>query len=111
MTNEEFERAVDFLLKSQANSEARIEQTHERLNQLGDQLGSYADTQAEMMRIMMRTFEGLAETDKSLRASIIEVAAKQAKTEEAMARLADAQTQSERRIDRLARIVEEERGR
>jgi chromosome segregation ATPase len=193
MSNEEIERAIDFLLRSQANSEARIEQTNEQLNRLAGtvdqlagkvvelaegfdrvnfQLGSYADTQAEFMRMMTmymeseaqdkksaaarqarleeaqaraeesekqihaslaasqkraeesqarvneilsasqeRAEESQARINESLRASIGDLAAKQSKTEEALARLADAQAQSERSLDRLTRIVEEERGR
>lgn len=161
LTNEEIERAIDFLLKSQANSEARIEQTNEQLNRLAGkvveltvrfdqmsfQLGSYADTQVEFMRTMTMFMEsearfrksteamqvGLEEAitrsnkslavsharaeksqariNESLRASIGELAARQSKTEEALVRLADAQVQSERRMDTLTRIVEEERGR
>ena len=50
MTNEEFERAIDFLLKSQAKSEARIEQTNEQLARTDEQLA--------------RTDEQLARTDE-----------------------------------------------
>ncbi len=118
MTNEEFERAVDFLLKSQANSEARIEQTNERLNQLADQLSSFADTQVEMMRVMTRTLEAQDHINESLRAALDELAARQAQTEIALTKLtqkvdtlADAQVSGERRLDALTKIVEEERGR
>jgi chromosome segregation ATPase len=121
MTNEEVERAIDFLLKSQANSEARIEQTNEQLNQLADHLGSFADTQTDMMRVMTRTLEAQDYINESLRASIgelaartevsiTELAAKQSKTEEALARLADAQAGTDRRLGALIKIVEDERG-
>jgi glycine cleavage system pyridoxal-binding protein P len=143
MTNEEVERAIDFLLKSQATSEARIEQTNEQLTQLAEQLGSFADTQTEMMRIMTRTLESQDYINESLRASIgdsaarteesisrlavkteesatrlaarteesiAELVARQSKTEEALVRLADAQAQSDRRLDALIKIVGEERG-
>jgi prefoldin subunit 5 len=110
MTNEEVERAIDFLLRSQANSEARIEQTNEQLTQLAEQLGSFADTQTEIMRVMTRTLEAQDYINESLRASIGELAARQSKTEEALTRLADAQVQSARRLDTLVKIVEEERG-
>jgi prefoldin subunit 5 len=124
MTNEEVERAIDFLLRSQANSEARIEQTNEQLNRLGErvarvtegldelrvQLGAFADTQTEMMGVMTRTLDAQVHINESLRAGIGELAARQSKTEEALMRLADAQAQSERRLDALTKIVEEERG-
>jgi prefoldin subunit 5 len=111
MTSEEVERAIDFLLKSQATCEARIEQTNEQLTQLAEQLGSFADTQTEMMGVMTHTLEAQARINESLRASIGEVATRQSITEESLARLADAQTQTERRLDSLIKIVEEERGR
>lgn len=78
MTNEEVERAIDFLLRSQANSEARIEQTNEQLNrlaanvdtltatvvelagkfdQMSFQLGSFAGTQVELMRVLTKSLE------------------------------------------------------
>src|SRR5215203_4787593 len=119
MTNEEVERAIDFLLRSQANSEARIEQTNEQLNRLAGnvdalaanvveltgrfdqmsfQLGSFADTQAELMRVMIEFINSQTQNNKS-------VAARQDRVEEALVRLADAQTQTERRLDALTKIV------
>src|SRR5437764_14700514 len=101
MTNEDFERAIDFLLKSQAKSEARIEQTNEQLartdervtrladqvsqlaeqvSQLFDQLGAFADTQADIMRVVTRTFEAQAHINESLRTGINELAARQSPT-------------------------------
>ena len=201
MTNEEFERAIDFLLKSEARFDTRLEaymeqskerqartdeqiaQTNAALKQLSDRVDAFADTQAELMRVFTsymeyakevekesaarqarleeaqaraeesekqihaslaasqkraeesqarvneilsasqeRAEESQARINESLRASIGDLAAnmeksigdlaaKQSKTEEALARLADAQAQSERSLDRLTRIVEEERGR
>ncbi len=138
MTNEEVERAIDFLLRSQANSEARIEQTNvqlnqlagkvdqlagkvdqlagkvdqlaERFDQLAGQLGSFADTQTEMMRVMTRTLEAQSQINESLRMSVSDLAVRQSRTEETMARLADAQTDTNRRLGTLIKIVEEERG-
>jgi ABC-type transporter Mla subunit MlaD len=123
MTNEEMERAIDFLLKSQANSEAHIQQTNEQLArtdervsrladqvshvvdqvshvvdqvaQLTDQLGSFADTQGNIMRVMTRTFEAQAQINESLRAAAV--------------RLAEAQIGTDRRLDALIRIVEDGR--
>lgn len=136
MTNEEVERAIDFVLRSQANSEARIEQTNQQLNRLTEgldelrvQMGAHADTQVELMRVMtmymesatarqarleqahVRLEESQVRINESLGASLGELANRQTKTEEALLRLADAQAQSERSLDRLTRIVEEERGR
>jgi ABC-type transporter Mla subunit MlaD len=89
MTGEELERAIDFLLKSQANLEARIEQVNTnlserieevntnlsaRIEQTSQQLGAFADTQAEFIRVVTRTFETQGEfnrrTDERLNALI-----------------------------------------
>lgn len=54
MTGEEMERAIEFLLKSQANLEAQIAQT-------GRQLETYAQTQSEFIRAATESITGLAE--------------------------------------------------
>jgi chromosome segregation ATPase len=134
MSNEEFERAIDFLLKSQANLEARIEQTNEQLartdkqqartseqltrtneqltqtdeqlRQLAEQVGAFADTQANIMRVMTRTIESQAQINESLRAAMDELAVRQSRTEESLARLAETQAHSDRRLDALIDIVQ-----
>jgi chromosome segregation ATPase len=123
MTGEEMERAIDFLLKSQAKFDARLEQTNEqgartderlsrladqvaqltvrveqltnRVEQLTDHLNSFADTQANIMRMMTRTFEAQEKINESLRTTVM--------------RLAEFQTNTDRRLDALIRIVEEGR--
>jgi prefoldin subunit 5 len=123
MTNEEMERAIDFLLKSQANLEARIAQTNE-------QLGSFADTQADIMRVMTRTFESQAQINEStqaaigsmhatigsmqaaigsIRAAIGEFASRQSRTEDSLTRLAESQIETNRRLDALIEIVQDGR--
>jgi hypothetical protein len=68
MTGEEMERAIDFLLKSQANLEARIEQvntnlgarideTNRQLAETNRQLGEYASMQTTLIQVVTRTFE------------------------------------------------------
>ncbi|HJQ32870.1 MAG TPA: hypothetical protein VJ866_11850 [Pyrinomonadaceae bacterium] len=96
MTGEEMERAIDFLLKSQANLEARIEEVDQRLGarieevnrilsvqvektnrQLAEtnrQLGEYANMQTTLIQVVTRTFEAQAvinqRTDEKLNALI-----------------------------------------
>lgn len=85
MTGEELERAIDFLLKSQANLEARIEEVDRRLGarieetdrQLAEtnlQLGECASMQTTLIQVVTRTFEAQAvfneRTDKRLNALI-----------------------------------------
>jgi hypothetical protein len=68
MTGEEMERAIDFLLKSQANLEARIEQvnanlgarideTNRQLAATNRQFGEYASMQSTLVEVVTRTFE------------------------------------------------------
>jgi hypothetical protein len=85
MTGEELERAIDFLLKSQANLEARIEQvnanlgarieeTDRQLAETNRQLGEYANMQTTFVQVVTRTFEAQAvinnRTDEKLNALI-----------------------------------------
>jgi prefoldin subunit 5 len=116
MTNDEMERAIDFLLKSQASLDVRIGQTNEQLGhtneqlrQLAEQVGAFADTQADIMRVMTRTFEAQAQINESLRAGLRELTSKQSRTEEALERLAEAQAHTDRRLDALIDIVQGQR--
>jgi chromosome segregation ATPase len=106
MSNDEIERAMDFLLKSQANLDVRIEQTNEQLAQTNEQLrqlaehvGALTDTQNQFIQVVTRTFEAQAQINESLRAG-------QARTDEALARLAEAQAHTDRRLDALIDIVQ-----
>ena len=75
MTGEEMERAIDFLLKSQANLEARIEQvnanlgariaetdgqlaeTSKQLAETSKRLDQYADMQTMLVQVVTRTYQ------------------------------------------------------
>ena len=63
MTGEEMERAIEFLLQSQAALEAQVAAT-------GKQLRAYAETQSEFIEIMTRNVDALtaaqARTDAGL---------------------------------------------
>ena len=68
MTGEEMERAIEFLLQSQANHEARLGELAEKTNQLtvqvtetSKQLQTYAETQGEFIRTATQSVTGLAE--------------------------------------------------
>jgi chaperonin cofactor prefoldin len=110
MTNDELERAIDFLLKSRANLEAQAARTDEQFKQLVERLDSFADTQANIMRVMTRTFEAQTQIDESLRSAVIELANRQSRTEDSLLRLAEAQANSDRRLDALMKIVGERYG-
>jgi prefoldin subunit 5 len=124
MTNEELERAIDFMLKSQANLEQRIEQVNANLEQVNANVGArieevaarvgetsrlvgeMAQTQNQFIQVVTRTFEAQAQINESLRAGITELAAKQLRTEESLVRLAEAQVNTNRRLDILIDIVQ-----
>jgi hypothetical protein len=55
MTGEEMERAIEFLLQSQANLEAQVAET-------GRQLATYAQTQSQLIEIVTTTMTNLAES-------------------------------------------------
>jgi DNA anti-recombination protein RmuC len=76
VTGEEMERAIDFLLKSQANLEQRIEQVNSnlgaRIEEVAAQVretnvlvGHLADTQNQFIETVTRTFEEQAEFNRS----------------------------------------------
>jgi hypothetical protein len=155
MTNEEMERAIDFLLKSQANFEARQQQyeaerarhqaererrqeeqarrdarvdaqfelTNRQSAEMKKKLGVFADIQADMIRVMTRTFEAQAHINgeqgkfkQSVREFgrfVRESSASQKEFNEALsatlARLAESQAHTDRRLDALIDIVRGER--
>ena len=78
MTGAEMERAIEFLIQSQANLETQIRETNR-------QLQTYAETQTEFIQIVTRSLEGQAEVNASLLAAV-------ARTDE--------------RLDRLEAVVE-----
>ena len=68
MTGEEMERAIDFLLKSQANLEQRIEQVNvnlsARIEETNALVGHLAETQNQFIETVTRTFEEQAEFNR-----------------------------------------------
>ena len=71
MTGEEMERAIDFLLKSQANLEARIEQVNAnlgaRIDETDRQIAETTRQLGETNRQLGETNRQLAETNKQLK--------------------------------------------
>jgi chromosome segregation ATPase len=109
VTNDEMERAIDFLLKSQANFDTQLTQTNEQLRQLTEQVSAIAGTQNQLIQVVTHTFEAQVQINESLRAGLNELAAKQSRTEEALTQLAEAQAHTERRLDALIDIVQRDR--
>jgi predicted HAD superfamily Cof-like phosphohydrolase len=82
MTGEEMERAIDFLLRSQANLEARIEQVNENL---GAQI-------AELTGVVRMQADSQSQFNQTVTTAI--------------SALAEAQQKTEAKVDRLAGVVE-----
>jgi deoxyribodipyrimidine photolyase len=68
MSGEEMERAIDFLLKSQANLEQRIEQVNSnlgaRIAETNAILGEYARMQTQLIETVTRTFDAQVEINR-----------------------------------------------
>ncbi len=79
MTGEEMERAIEFLLKSQAQISARQDRTDEQIAATSRQLQNYAETQSEFIKIVTESIEGLVK----------------------------AHSRTDARLDRLAAIIEQ----
>ena len=61
MTGEEMERAIEFLLQSQAKHESRLDQLTGQVEETSRQLQTYAEMQSEFIGAMTQTVAGLAE--------------------------------------------------
>jgi hypothetical protein len=85
MTSEEMERAIEFLLKSQATLEGQI---------------------AETNRVVSMLATSQSEVNATLARAISELATAQGQTEGRLDRLAETVGQTEGRLDRLAETVE-----
>jgi ABC-type transporter Mla subunit MlaD len=138
MTGDELERAIDFILKSQARAEARIERNEEQFSRLTEQLSrqgadfqnrhnAIGDAHANLVRVLTQYMEtqdiinnSLRETDvrqARLSASLAEsLRASDESLRAAMTNLATRQERTEATVDRLSqkvealvKIVEEER--
>lgn len=85
MTGEEMERAIEFLLQNQATLEGRVTRTQEQLSQVVESI-------AELNRVVTMQATSQAEVNQALAGHI--------------AGLAEAQTKTEQKVDKLAGIVE-----
>lgn len=90
MTGEEMERAIEFLLQNQATLEERIEQVNRDLG------GRIAETQAqltELTRVVRMQADSQGKFNQTLTTAVTA--------------LAEAQTKTEAKVDRLAGVVEQ----
>ncbi|HUQ31361.1 MAG TPA: hypothetical protein VM095_04535 [Pyrinomonadaceae bacterium] len=99
MTGEEMERALEFLLQSQANYDARLEQTNARLEQTNawlEQTNARLEQTSGQIAETSRQLQAYAETQTEF----IQIVTT------SISRLVEAQTRSDERLDNLAALVE-----
>ena len=60
MTGEEMNRAIEFLLESQANQQAKLDELTQQVSETNRQLQTYAETQSEFIQIVSRNVDALA---------------------------------------------------
>jgi chromosome segregation ATPase len=94
MTGEEMERAIEFLLQSQAKVDAQLAETNQQLaetdRQLAEtnrQLSVYAETQSVFIQTVTRALEAQDQINASLRAADARADARQAQTDERLNKL------------------------
>lgn len=96
MTGEEMERAIDFLLRSQATLEGRIEQVNTnlgaRIEELTNRVGELTGSVTELNRVVQMQSTSQAELNQMLT--------------RAVTGLAEAQAKTEAKVDRLTELVE-----
>ena len=127
MTNEEMERAIDFLLKSQANFEARQQQyeveraqrdariderfelTARQSAETEKKLMMFADLQSDLTRVMTQTIQAQAQINASQKAFNRSVQEFKRTVTTALDHLTESQAQTDRRLDALIDIVQRER--
>jgi phage-related protein len=121
MTGEEMERAIEFLLQSQASFEVRMvafeeqqRRTDAQVAEAGRQLTAYAETQSEFIGIVTESFKNVTESIKNLTENVKNVTEDVKNLTENVKNLAEGQAHTERtvgetnaRLDRLAMIVEQ----
>lgn len=100
MSSEEVERAIEFLVKSQAKHDAQLGQLTEQVTETGKQLQVYAQMQTQFIEICTRTMTGLAEAQARTERTMTGLAEAQARTNERV-------SQTDARLDRLAALIEQ----
>lgn len=70
MTGEEMERAIEFLLQSQANHQVRLDELAAQVAEIGRVVQLQAETQTEFIQIVTRHIEAQGEINASLRAAV-----------------------------------------
>lgn len=87
MTNEEMERGIEFILKSQAGFEARQASLETQLAQTSQQIEIMATAHAEFTRFVRSFMEAQSELNQSVRETVRSLTLAQARTDERLSDL------------------------
>lgn len=82
MTNEEVERSIEFLLKHQADFEARQATFETRLLETSQQVGTMASAHTEFTQFVRGFMEAQGELNNSLKETVRALTIRQAQTDE-----------------------------
>ena len=109
MTGEEMERAIDFLLRSQATLEGRIEQVNAnlgtRIEELTGRVGELAGRVGELTGRVGELAESVTELNRVVRMQADSQSQFNQTVTTAITTLAEAQVKTEAKLDRLADLV------
>jgi hypothetical protein len=112
MTSDEMQRAIEFLLSSQANFEVRFEKTSQQLAQTDSKVAVLAETQTEFIRTMLQHVEAQREINADMRQTMLELAQAQKTMQQGntdvrqtMRELAQVQKTTQQEISDLTKIV------
>lgn len=100
MTGEEMERAIEFLLQSQANHEARLGELTERVGELTERVGGLAEKADQLTTQVTETSKQL-QTYAETQSEFIRVAT------QSITGLAEAQTRTDAKLDKLIGLFEQ----
>lgn len=97
MTGKEMERAIEFLLQSQASFESQLEKTNQQLELTDQRVSTLAETQTEFIQMMLQHVEAQREINASLRRTTSDLS-------QTMGALAEV---TQQRISDLSQVVEQ----
>jgi len=76
MTGEEMERAIEFLLKSQADHDTRLDELTAQVKETSRQLQTYAETQSQFIGIVTTAMTNLADAQAATERTVGETNAR-----------------------------------
>lgn len=106
MTGEEMERAIEFLLQSQANFETRLAGFEAQQRRTDERIAETNEQIAETNRIVQLQAETQTQFIGIVTSSMEALAASQRRTDERFKKMDERLSRTDERLDRLAGIVE-----